>query len=387
MKLPIYLDHHATTPVDPRVVEAMLPCFGESFGNAASSMHPWGIKAGELVWQAREQLAKLIGGKPGEVVFTSGATEANNLALKGVCEQYASKGNHIISVTTEHKSVLDPLKHLEKKGFEVSYLGVNSEGLIDVEELNSLIMDKTILISVMLANNEIGVVQPLEEVGKIAKKRGVLLHSDAAQALGKISVDVQKLNVDLMSFSAHKMYGPKGVGALWVRSYDPKVHLVAQMHGGGQEEGVRSGTMNVPGIVGFGKACEIAKENLEEDIKRITELRNDLLEKFEKNLDEIRVNGSLEHRLPGNLNMSFEHTESDAVLLGLNQEVGASSGSACDSEKLEPSYVLKEIGLSTDVANAAIRFGIGRSNTREEIEYASNKVIEVVHKLRLMTKS
>jgi len=382
MKTPIYLDYHATTPVDAEVLEEMIPVLKEDFGNPSNTTYEWGRVAGKHVEAARTRVANLIKAKPKEIVFTSGATEANNLAIKGVAEQYVDKGNHLITVTTEHKSVIEPMQYLEKKGFEVTYLTVDSEGLINLDELKQAITEKTILISVMFANNEIGVIQPIKEIGELAKEKNILFHVDAAQAVGKIPIDVEELNIDLLSLSGHKVYGPKGVGALWVRSQNPKVHLVAQSQGGGQEGGVRSGTMNVPSIVGLGKACEVAEKTLNKEANRITALRNRLWDKLNEGLEEILLNGSLSHRLPGNLNICFSGTENDALLMGLQEQIAVSSGSACDAAKLEPSYVLKALGLKNELANSAIRFGIGRYSTEEEIDYTAGKVIEVVKKLR-----
>lgn len=380
--LPIYMDHHATTPLDPRVLEEMLPFLEEDFGNAASREHVFGQRARRAVEKARGQIASLINADPEEIIFTSGATESNNLALKGVTESCRDKGNHIITVVTEHKAVLDPCKYLEGKGYRVTYLAVNREGLIDLDRLSRAVGDKTILISVMAAHNEIGVIQPIEEIGKIAQGKGILFHSDAAQAVGKIPVDVKKCNVDILSFSAHKMYGPKGIGVLWVRRKNPKIRLAAQIHGGGHEQGLRSGTLNVPGIVGFGKACEIAKQELPEEIKRIAGLRDRLLEGFRSGLGEICVNGSLTHRLPVNLNVSFPKVEEDSLIMALQNEIAVSSGSACDSANPEPSYVLKAIGLSRELARNSIRFGLGRFNTAEEVDFVIRRVVQVVKKIQ-----
>ena len=381
MKLPIYMDSHATTPMDPRVFEAIRPYFTETFGNAASRNHSFGWSAEEGVEKARKQVADLIGANAKEIVFTSGATESDNLALKGVAEMYAEKGNHIITAATEHKAILDTCKRLEKEGCRVTYLPVQANGLVDLDLLRSAITDKTILISVMYANNEIGVVQPMREIGKIAKEKGVLVHSDATQAIGKVPVNVTQDNIDIMSLSAHKMYGPKGVGALYVRRRNPRVQLTAQMDGGGHERGMRSGTLNVPGIAGFGAACAICQREMPEESKRLAYLRDKLKKKFEDNLDEIHVNGTMEHRLPGNLNMSFVYVEGESLLMGIN-DIAVSSGSACTSATLEPSYVLKALGLGDDVAHSSIRFGIGRFNTEAEIDYVSDKLIDTVKKLR-----
>jgi cysteine desulfurase len=381
MKLPIYLDNHATTPVDPRVFEAMRPYFIEVFGNAASRNHSFGWQAEEAVEKGRKQVASLIGATSKEIVFTSGATESNNLAIKGVAQMYGEKGNHIITAATEHKAVLDTCKHLEKEGARVTYLPVQTNGLVDLDQLRSAITDKTVLISIMYANNEIGVVQPIAEIGKLAKERGVLFHTDATQAVGKIPVDVIKDNVDLLSVSAHKMYGPKGVGALYVRRRNPRVQLTAQMDGGGHERGMRSGTLNVTGIVGLGEACALAQVSMVEEGKRLAYLRDKLKDRLLASLDEVYINGTMEHRLPHNLNISFAYVEGESLLMGIN-EIAVSSGSACTSATLEPSYVLKALGAGDDLAHSSIRFGIGRFNTEEEVDYVTAKVIEVVKKLR-----
>jgi len=381
MKLPIYMDNHATTPVDPRVFEAMRPYFTEVFGNAASRNHSFGWQAEDAVEKARKQIADLIGATSKEIVFTSGATESNNLAIKGVAQMYAECGNHIITQATEHKATLDTCKHLEKEGFKVTYLPVQTNGLVDLDQLRNAITDKTILISLMYANNEIGVVQPVAEIGKLAKERGVLFHTDAVQACGKIPVNVIKDNVDLLSMSAHKMYGPKGVGALYVRRRSPRVQLTAQIDGGGHERGMRSGTLNVPGIVGLGEACALAKAGMAEESKRMEYLRDKLKDRLLAALDEVYINGTMEHRLPNNLNISFAFVEGESLLMGIN-EIAVSSGSACTSATLEPSYVLKALGAGDDLAHSSIRFGLGRFNTEEEVDYVAAKVIEVVKKLR-----
>jgi cysteine desulfurase len=381
MKTPIYLDYHATTPMDPRVLDAMLPYFTAHFGNAASRNHSFGWEAEKAVEHARKQIADLIGANSKEIIFTSGATESNNLAIKGVAEMYAEKGNHIITVATEHKAVLDTCKKLEKQGFRVTYLSLAPDGLVTLDQIREAITDKTILVSVMYANNEIGVVQPIAEIGKMLKEKGILFHTDAVQAVGKIPVDVIKDNVDLMSITAHKMYGPKGVGALYVRRKSPRVQITAQMDGGGHERGMRSGTMNVPGIVGFGKAAEICRLEMAEESKRLAHLRDKLKAKLETALDEVYVNGSMEHRLPHNLNMSFQYVEGESLLMGIN-DIAVSSGSACTSATLEPSYVLKALGLGDDLAHSSIRFGLGRFTTEEEIDYTADKLIDVVKKLR-----
>jgi cysteine desulfurase len=381
MKLPIYMDYHATTPMDPRVFEAMKPYFLETFGNAASRNHSFGWEAEEAVEKSRKQIASLIGATAKEIVFTSGATESNNLALKGVAEMYAEKGNHIITAATEHKAILDTCKRLEKHGVRVTYLPVQQNGLVDLDQLQAAITDKTILISIMYANNEIGVIQPIAELGKIAKARGVLLHTDATQAVGKVPVNVIKDNVDLMSLSGHKMYGPKGVGALYVRRKSPRVQITAQMDGGGHERGMRSGTLNVPGIVGLGEACALCQADMAEESNRMAFLRDKLKDKLQSELDETYINGTMEHRLPNNLNISFAYVEGESLLMGIN-DIAVSSGSACTSATLEPSYVLKALGAGDDLAHSSIRFGLGRFNTEEEVDYVARKVIDVVKKLR-----
>lgn len=384
LKLPIYLDNNATTPCDPRVVEAMLPYFTETFGNAASRNHPFGWAAEEAVDYAREQVAKLIGADAKEIIFTSGATEADNLALKGVFEMYAAKGNHIITTEIEHKAVLDTCKHLEKLGASVTYLKVNHEGLIDLKELEAAITPQTIMVAVMYANNEIGVINPLSEISHITRKHGVLLMTDATQAVGKIPVNVHKEGIDLLAFSAHKMYGPKGVGALYVRRKSPRVKVTAQMDGGGHERGMRSGTLNVPGIVGFGKACELAMQEMEAEGKRLSVLR-DKLEKALLQLEESYVNGSTAHRLPHVTNVSFKYVEGEGLMMGFNKNIALSSGSACTSASLEPSYVLKALGLGDDLAHSSLRFGLGRFTTEEQIDYTIKAVSDTVNKLREMS--
>jgi cysteine desulfurase len=384
LNLPVYLDHNATTPCDPRVVEAMIPYFTHQFGNAASRNHPFGWQAEEAVDYAREQVAKLIGADPKEVIFTSGATEGDNLGIKGVFEMYASKGNHIITATTEHKAVLDTCKHIEKEGGEVTYLPVNAEGLIDVKELEAAIKPTTILVAIMYANNETGTIQPVREISAIAKKHGILFFTDATQAVGKIQVDVNKDGIDLMALTAHKMYGPKGVGALYVRRKNPRVKVTAQMDGGGHERGMRSGTLNVPGIVGFGKACELAMNEMEADAKRLSKLR-DKLENALLKLEEAYVNGSREHRLPHVTNISFKYVEGEGLLMGFNKNIALSSGSACTSASLEPSYVLKALGLGDDLAHSSLRFGLGRFTTEEQIDYTIDSVTKTVLKLREMS--
>ncbi|HEY0758585.1 MAG TPA: IscS subfamily cysteine desulfurase [Acidisarcina sp.] len=381
VKLPIYMDNHATSPMDPRVLEAMLPYFGSKFGNAASRNHSFGWEAEQAVETARGQIARLIGATSKEIIFTSGATESNNLALKGIAEMYRERGNHIITQVTEHKAILDTCKRLEKYGYRVTYLPVKADGLIDLEDLKRAIDDKTILVSIMFANNEIGTIQPIAEIGKICHERSVIFHTDAVQAVGKVPVDVIAMNIDVLSLTAHKVYGPKGVGALYVRRRNPRVQIAAQIDGGGHERGMRSGTLNVPGIVGLGKACEIAGAEMAAEGVRQAALRDKLKAKFESSLDYIHVNGSWEHRLPGNLNMSFVHVEGESLLMGIN-DIAVSSGSACTSATLEPSYVLKALGLGDDVAHSSIRFGLGRFNTEAEVDYVADKLIDVVQKLR-----
>lgn len=384
LNLPIYLDNNATTPMDPRVLEAMLPYFTEKFGNAASRNHSFGWVAEEAVDYAREQIAKLINADPKEIILTSGATEADNLAIKGVYEMYASKGNHIITCTTEHKAVLDTCKHIEKIGGSVTYLPVQPDGLIDLVELEKAITPKTILITIMYGNNEIGVIQPIKEIAAIAKKHGVLFFTDATQAVGKIPVDVIADGIDLMAFSGHKMYGPKGVGALYVRRKNPRVKVTAQMDGGGHERGMRSGTLNVPGIVGLGKACELCMNEMEAEAKRLSKLR-DKLEAGLKQLDESYVNGNTEHRLPHVANISFKYVEGEGLMMGFNKNIALSSGSACTSASLEPSYVLKALGLGDDLAHSSLRFGLGRFTTEDQIDYTIKAISETVLKLREMS--
>jgi cysteine desulfurase len=382
LKLPIFMDYHSTTPVDPRVVEAMIPYFTTKFGNAASRSHKFGWEAEEAVDYSRERIAKVIGAKDSkEIVFTSGATESDNLALKGVAEFYKDKGNHIITTVTEHKAVLDTGKRLEKEGFQVTYLPVGTDGRVDPDDVKRALTDKTILVSVMLANNEIGTVQPLEEIGKITRARGVLLHTDAVQGIGKVDFDVQKMNVDLASLTAHKMYGPKGIGALYVRRSKPRVRIVSQMDGGGHERGMRSGTLPVPFIVGFAKACDIMTEEGKTESARILGLRERLRARFTSELDEVYLNGSLEHRLPGNLNISFNFVEGEGLMMAI-KDVAVSSGSACTSASLEPSYVLRALGVGDELAHSSSRFGLGRFNTEEEVDYVADLVIEKVKRLR-----
>lgn len=384
LNFPIYLDHNATTPCDPRVVEAMIPYFTNNFGNAASRNHPFGWEAEGAVDNAREQVAKLIGADPKEIIFTSGATEGDNLAIKGVFEMYASKGNHIITCNIEHKAVLDTCKHIEKEGGEVTYLKVKDNGLIDLAELEAAIKPNTILIAIMYANNEIGTIMPMKEISAIAKKKGILVFSDATQAVGKVPVDVNKDGIDLMAFTAHKMYGPKGVGALYVRRKNPRVKVTAQIDGGGHERGMRSGTLNVPGIVGFGKACEICLNEMEEETKRVSALR-DKLENALLKVEESYLNGDKEHKLPHVTNISFKYVEGEGLMMGFNKNIAVSSGSACTSASLEPSYVLKALGLGDDLAHSSLRFGLGRFTTEEQIDYTIEQVTNTVNKLREMS--
>ena len=382
LKVPIFMDNHATTPIDPRVLDDMLPYFTTKFGNAASRSHRFGWEAEEAVDYARERIARLIGAKDSkEIVFTSGATESDNLAIKGAAEFYKDKGNHIVTTVTEHKAVLDTCKRLEKQGYEVTYLGVAKDGRVDPDDVKSAITDKTILVSIMLANNEIGTVQPLAEIGKITRARGVLLHSDAVQGIGKVDFDVQEMNVDLASLTAHKIYGPKGIGALYVRRSKPRVRLVAQMDGGGHERGMRSGTLPVPLIVGFGRACDIMAREGRAEADRIAALRERLRARIMARLDEVYINGSVEHRLPGNLNISFNFVEGEGLMMAI-KDVAVSSGSACTSASLEPSYVLRALGVGDELAHSSIRFGLGRFNTEEEVDYVGDLMIEKVNRLR-----
>jgi cysteine desulfurase len=381
VKLPVYMDNHATTPVDPRVLEEMLPYFKEVFGNSASRNHSFGWAAEEATEIARDRIAKLVGATTKEIIFTSGATESDNLAIKGVAEMYREKGNHIITAVTEHKAVLDTCKRLEKYGYRVTYLPVQKSGLIDMDDLKRAMDDKTILVTLMAANNEIGVLQPWAEIGKLCRERGVLFHTDATQAVGKVPIDVNKDNIDIMSISAHKMYGPKGVGALYVRRKNPRVQLAAILDGGGHERGMRSGTLNVPGIVGLGKACALCHEEMPQESKKLSGMRDRLRDKIMGALDETYINGSYEHRLPGNLNISFAYVEGESLLMGIN-DIAVSSGSACTSATLEPSYVLKALGAGDDLAHSSIRFGLGRFNTDGEVDYVADRVIETVSRLR-----
>lgn len=382
--LPIYMDNQATTPVDPRVLDAMLPFFREKFGNAASRSHSFGWEAEQAVQEAREQVAALIGASPKEIVFTSGATESNNLALKGTVEALRDRGNHIVTQETEHKAVLDTCKHLEQMGCRVTYLRVGSDGRLALEDLRQALDDATILVTIMFANNEVGTIQPIAEIGGLCREQGILFHTDAVQAVGKVPVDVAAMNIDLLSLSAHKIYGPKGAGALYVRRRSPRIQLAEQMNGGGHERGMRSGTLNVPGIVGLGAACEIARNEMAAESERIASLRDRLQARLEANLSSVRVNGSQEHRLPGNLNMSFLHAEGEALMMALH-DVAVSNGSACTSAAIEPSYVLRALGVSDDEAHSSIRFGLGRFNTQAEVDYVADRVIETVRSLRDLT--
>ena len=386
LKLPIYLDYNATTPCDPGVVEVMLPYFSDQFGNAASRSHSFGWQAEEAVDYAREQVARLIGADPKEIVFTSGATEGDNLAIKGVFEMYAGKGNHVITCDTEHKAVLDTCKHIEKLGGEVTYLPVNKEGLVDLQQLEAAIKPGTILIAIMYANNETGTIQPVQQIGALAKKHGVLFFTDATQAVGKIPVDVIKDNIDLLTCSGHKIYGPKGVGALYVRRKNPRVKLTAQMDGGGHERNMRSGTLNVPGIAGLGKAADICRQQMEADGQRMSHLRNKL-ENALLQLEDVYVNGSRNSRLPHVANISFNFVDGDGLMMGLNKEMAVSSGAACTSASMEPSYVLKALGLDDHLAHSSLRFSIGRFTTEEEIDFAIELVTKTVNKLRELRKA
>jgi len=383
IKLPIYMDNNATTPLDPRVLEAMMPYLTTEFGNAASRSHPFGWKAEEAVDRAREQIASLIGGSEKEIVFTSGATESINLALKGAAEFYKEKGNHLITVRTEHKATLDTMKRLERQGFDVTYLPTDKDGRISAKQLREAITEKTILVSVMLANNEIGTVQPIAELGEVTREKGVLFHVDAVQGVGKVPFDVEKMKVDLASLSGHKIYGPKGIGALWVRR-KPRVRIAPIIDGGGHERGMRSGTLNVPGIVGFGKAAELAQQQMPDETKRTYQLRKRLQDYLFGHLDHLELNGHSTERLPGNLNVSFAYVEGEALMMAI-KNVAVSSGSACTSASLEPSYVLRACGVSEDLAHTSIRFGIGRFNTEEEVDYVGKYVVDQVRRLREMS--
>lgn len=381
MNFPIYMDHNATTPMDPRVLEAMMPYFTKVYGNAASRSHQYGWEAEEAVENARKQIADLIGCTTKEIVFTSGATESDNLALMGIAEMYASKGNHIITLPTEHKAIIDTCKYLERHGKEVTYLSVDEFGMVDLDALRNAIKDTTILVSIMMANNEIGTIQPVAEIGKICREKGVIFHTDATQGVGKIPVDVNAMNIDLMSFTAHKMYGPKGVGALYVRKKSPRVKLSEQMHGGGHERGMRSGTLNVPGIVGFGKACEISMNEMEEESKRLIYLRDKMINTFLSRVKYSYLNGHPTERLPHNVNVSFEYVEGEGLMMGI-KDLAVSSGSACTSATLEPSYVLKALGRGDELAHSSIRYGLGRFTTEEEVDFAIEQTIDSVNHLR-----
>ncbi len=385
VKLPIYMDYNATTPADPRVIEAMVPYFYETFGNAASRSHVFGWKAEEAVEASRERVAKLIGADSSkEIVFTSGATESNNLAIKGVAEFYREKGNHIVTTVVEHKAVLDTCKRLEKSGYEVTYLPVDKYGMVDPDDVKKALNERTILVSVMLANNEVGTVQPLAEIGQLTRERGIIFHSDAVQGVGKVDFDVAKMNVDLASLTAHKMYGPKGVGALYVRRSRPRVRLVAQLDGGGHERGMRSGTLNVPGIVGFGRAAEIMSAEWRDESARIFRQREHMRERLFAGVDDVHLNGHPTQRLPGSLNVAFNYVEGEAMMMAI-KDVAVSSGSACTSASLEPSYVLRSMGVDEENAHSSIRFGLGRFTTDEEVDYVSDLVISKVNKLREMS--
>jgi cysteine desulfurase len=380
----IYLDYQATTPVDPKVLDVMLPYFTEKFGNPASRNHTFGWEAEEAVDIAREQIASIIGATSREIIFTSGATESNNLAIKGIAQMYREKGNHIITVVTEHKAVLDTTKTLERDGFDVTYLKVQKNGLIDLEVLKNAITNKTILISVMHVNNEIGVIQPIEQIGDICKDKSIFFHVDAAQSVGKIDVDVNEMGIDLLSISAHKLYGPKGIGALYVRRKNPRVRLKAQIDGGGHERGMRSGTLATPMIVGLGKACEIAEQKMNSDNERILKLRNKLKDEITSQLHEVTINGDLDNRVVGNINLSFAYVEGESLLMGISN-ISVSSGSACTSASLQPSYVLKALGVTDELAHSSIRFGIGRFTTELEIDKTIESVVKTVNRLREMS--
>ena len=396
VKLPIYLDNHATTPMDPRVLEEMLPYFIEKFGNAASRNHSFGWAAEEAVETARERVAKLIGATPKEIVFTSGATESDNLAIKGAVAMYREEGDHIITAVTEHKAVLDTCQHLGKNGHRVTYLPVQKDGLIDLEDLKRALDgktrdgktrdDKTVLVSIMSANNEIGVLQPIAEIGRLCRERGVIFHTDAAQSIGKMPIHVDKQNIDLMSIAGHKLYGPKGVGALYVRNKNPRLRLSALFDGGGHERGMRSGTLNVPGIVGLGKACAIAQEEMLKESCHLAGKRNRLRDRIMSRLEEVTINGSIEQRLAGNLNLSFAHVDGEALMMALN-DIALSSGSACTTAAIEPSHVLRAIGVSDELAHSSIRFGIGRFNTDAEVDYVADRIVETITHLRELNAS
>jgi len=381
LKLPVYLDHNATTPCDPRVMEAMLPYFTENFGNAASKNHAYGWQAEEAVNYSREQVAMLIGAESQEIIFASGATEADNLALKGVFEMYSGKGNHIITCNIEHKAVLDPCRHLEKLGAEITYLQVKEDGLVDLDELKGSFRPTTILVAIMYANNEIGTLMPVKEISAIARKKGVLVFSDATQAVGKIPVNVNEDGIDLLAFNAHKIYGPKGIGALYVRRKNPRVKLTSQIDGGGHERGMRSGTLNVPGIVGFARACEICMNEMNDEARQMSRLR-DQLERALLALEGTCVNGNKQYRLPHVTNMSFKNAESEGLMAALSKDIAVSSGSACMSASLEPSYVLKALGLTDEMARSSLRFSLGRYTTDDEIDYAIEKVTGAMNQIR-----
>jgi cysteine desulfurase len=383
VKLPIYMDNHATTRTDPRVLEAMLPYFTEHYGNAASRQHVLGREAEEAVEQARRQVARLIGASAREIIFTSGATESDNLALKGVASMYRKKGQHLLTVATEHRAVLDPCKRLEREGFPVTFLPVDRFGRVSVDQVAESLTDKTLVVSVMAANNEIGTLQPIREIGKLCKERGVFFHTDAVQAVGKIPLDVEEMGIDLLSLTAHKLYGPKGSGALYVRGRNPRVRLEPILDGGGHERGLRSGTLPVPSIVGFGKACALCLEEMAGEAQRLMALRQRLHQGIGDQLDHVFLNGHPTERLPGNLNLSFAYVEGEALMMGI-KDVAVSSGSACTSANLEPSYVLKAIGVGDELAHSSIRFGLGRFNTQEEVDYVVQEVVRAVHHLRAM---
>jgi cysteine desulfurase len=384
VKTPIYLDNNATTRCDPRVVEAMLPYFTEIYGNAASRNHVFGWQAEEAVEQAREQVGSLIGASAKEIIFTSGATESNNLALKGVASMYKKKGNHVITAVTEHKAVIDPCKRLERDGYQVTFLPVDKDGRVSAEQVAAALTDKTILVSIMAANNEIGTLQPITQIGKLCKQRGVLFHTDAVQAVGKVPIDVEEMGIDLLSLTAHKIYGPKGIGALYVRRKDPRVRLDALLDGGGHERGMRSGTLPVPGIVGLGLACELARKEMKTEAARLLALRQKLHQGILDRLEEVYLNGHATERLPGNLNISFAYVEGEALMMGI-KDVAVSSGSACTSASLEPSYVLKALGVGDELAHSSLRFGLGRFNTEEEVDYVIDDVVRAVNHLRDMS--
>jgi len=386
LRFPIFMDSHSTTPVDPRVLEAMVPYFTERFGHPGSRNHPFGWEAEKAVDEARERIARLVGARdPKEIVFTSGGTESDNLALKGVAEMYREKGNHVVTTAIEHRAVLDVARRLEKQGYAVTYVAVGSDGIVDPEEIRKALTGKTVLISVMFANNEIGTLQPIAEIGKIAKERGVLFHTDATQAVGKVPVDVEAMGIDLLTCSAHKIYGPKGIGALYIRRKNPRVRIAPIIDGGGHERGARSGTVPVPLAVGFGKAAEICREGMAEEAVRLARLRDALQDKILSSVDEVYLNGHPEKRLPHNLNVSFAYVEGESVLMGVNKEVAISSGSACTSATLEPSYVIAAMGVDPELAHSSIRFGLHRFNTEEEVEYVGGRIVEVVTRLREMS--